>query len=58
VAGFGLRMNRLFFIEADVITNRDFQLIHRYILSKLHPCIIKSIPLNKEMQTYIKGLGV
>ena len=55
-------MNRLFYIEADEITQQDFELIHRYIRSRLDnhnkKLIIKTIPLNAKMQTFINGLGV
>lgn len=60
-------MNRLFYIEADVITQTDFELIHRYIRKRLDvnnkQLLIKSIPLNEislntKIETFINSLGV
>jgi len=52
---------RLLYVEsAAKISQTDFELIHRYILKRLNPktdhLIIQSIPLNKELDTLIKGL--
>ena len=45
-------MNRLFYIEADTITQRDFELIHIYIRKRLEKnsnnLIIQSIPLEED----------
>jgi len=53
-------MKRLFYIECDELPQGDFELIHRYIRKRLDPktkhLIIQSIPLNKELDTLIKGL--
>lgn len=54
--------NRLFYIEANEITEQDFNLIHRYLIKRLgkvnNDLVIKSIPLNTNLETFIKNLGV
>lgn len=53
----GFKLKRIFIIEADVFSQRDFELIHIYMLQRLNPknnkLIIKSIPLNRKMETFI-----
>jgi len=53
-------MKRLFYIECDEIKQVDFELIHRHIRKRLDPynknLIIRSVDLNPEMRTLIKGL--
>jgi hypothetical protein len=43
--------NRMFYLEADEITQREFELIHIYIRKKLQShnehVIIRSVPLEK-----------
>lgn len=52
-------MIRLFYIECDEFPQTDFELIHRHIRKRLDPknkrLIIKTIPLNREIKTLIKG---
>jgi hypothetical protein len=56
--------NRMFYLEADTITQHQFELIHRYIRKTLEKknehLVIRSIPLNNFaiLETLIKSLGV
>lgn len=56
--------NRMFYIEADEITQHDFELIHRHIRKTLQKhnehVVIKSIPITnfQTLETLIKMLGV
>lgn len=55
--------NRMFYVEADNITQHDFELIHRHIRKTLQKnnehIVIKSIPLQNFalLETLIKSLG-
>jgi hypothetical protein len=55
--------NRMFYVEADNITQHDFELIHRHIRKTLQKnnehIVIKSIPLQNfaVLETLIKSLG-
>jgi hypothetical protein len=55
--------NRMFYIESDVITQRQFELIHMYIRKTLEKgsdnVTIRSIPLDnyKLLETLIKTLS-
>ncbi len=51
-------MKRIFLVEADLFTNTDFQMIHRYIRKRLDSVnkdvlVIKSIPLTEEAERLI-----
>ncbi len=50
-------MKRIYIVECDVFTQRDFELIHRYMLQRLNPknkkLVIKSVCLNRQMETFI-----
>jgi len=56
--------NRMFYIEADNISQHDFELIHRHIRKTLQKnnenVAIRSIPINNFaiLETLIKSLGV
>jgi hypothetical protein len=56
--------NRMFYLEADEITQHEFDLIHRYIRKTLEKknehLVIRSIPLENFaiLETLIKSLGV
>jgi hypothetical protein len=56
--------NRMFYIEADEITQHDFELIHRHIRKTLQKhnehVTIKSIPIInfQTLETLIKMLGI
>jgi len=56
--------NRMFYLEADEITQHQFDLIHRYIRKILEKdnnnMVIRSIPLDNFalLETLIKSLGV
>ncbi len=56
--------NRMFYIEADNISQHDFELIHRHVRKTLQKnndnVTIRSIPINNFaiLETLIKSLGV
>ena len=56
--------NRMFYVEADNISQHDFELIHRHIRKTLQKnndkLVIKSIPIENFaiLETLIKSLGV
>jgi len=56
--------NRMFYLEADNISQHDFDLIHRHIRKTLEKknenLTIRSIPINNFaiLETLIKSLGV
>jgi len=54
-------MKRIFIIDCDVFSQRDFELISIYIRKRLDPknkkMVIKSIPLNKKTEALIFKVG-
>jgi len=56
--------NRMFYLEADNISQHDFDLIHRHIRKTLEKknehLVIRSIPIDNFaiLETLIKSLGV